>query len=826
MPLSPNLSVQIKQAALATLSPKLAASAKLSIANQVFPSGHVFRLVDTVLTVKQPAALVFVDLKPGANWGHPCVYQFYDPTSGKLLYTQDALFPPNLAGDIPLEIFHSPVVRPIIPISPVATPIVPAVPATTPGGPISPVVSPIPAQPIVPFRPPLKPIIGRILSRGLVSQVQVPASDAIEQRYAILWTSQISDRRHVEDLEFFWRLLVNVFGFPSANVYVLCYNGTIGSVDVTGSFGNWYGDNTAYQMKVHSSATTSNLQAVFNTLTGKLKPKDLLFIHTNNHGSTTGLCVDNSSVIAPSDFGTMLKGLPAYRALIVTMEQCFSGAFQSPTLTNSSAVDTVFASAVDANTSSDGASHFDPWALALAEALNGATASGGALSSKPIANLDGLVSIKAACDWAKANDTGSDDDPQYADQPPGCGSRIFLGLSPALPDQDGDVNADGCSEIVVTSPWGLGILEQLGGTMRQVAIAANGTRFGGWLLNTADNLVGPLAKFSGGSQAEIFISSPWGVGILQLSGTTLNAPMMQPNGTRFGGWLLNTADNLFGPAADFDGDGADEIFVRSPWGIGILKLSGSTLSCPMLQPNGTRFGGWLLNTADNVFGPAADYDGDGKAEILVVSPWGIGILKLSGNTMSAPMMQPNGTRFGGWLLNTADNSFGRAGDYNGDGKAELLVQSPWGIGLLELSGSTMSAPMMQPNGTRFGGWLLDTFNNVFGPSADYDGDGKVEVLITSSWGIGVLKLSGNTLSSPVMAANGTRFNGGWLLNTADNHFGPASSFEGGPVHELFISSPWGIGILRMNGNTFDALMLQPNGTRFGGWLLNTVDNQF
>jgi len=25
--------------------------------------------------------------------------------------------------------------------------------------------------------------------------------------------------------------------------------------------------------------------------------------------------------------------------------------------------------------------------------------------------------------------------------------------------------------------------------------------------------------------------------------------------------------------------------------------------------------------------------------------------------MAAPMMAPNGTRFGGWLLNTADNEF-------------------------------------------------------------------------------------------------------------------------------------------------------------------------
>jgi acyl-CoA hydrolase len=82
------------------------------------------------------------------------------------------------------------------------------------------------------------------------------------------------------------------------------------------------------------------------------------------------------------------------------------------------------------------------------------------------------------------------------------------------------------------------------------------------------------------------------------------------------------------------------------------------MTAPMMQPNGTRFGGWLLNTADNRLGTAADFDGDGRAEVLVSSPWGLGILEQAGTTMSAPTMQPNGTRFGGWLLNTADNDFG------------------------------------------------------------------------------------------------------------------------------------------------------------------------
>ena len=121
-------------------------------------------------------------------------------------------------------------------------------------------------------------------------------------------------------------------------------------------------------------------------------------------------------------------------------------------------------------------------------------------------------------------------------------------------------------------------------------------------------------------------------------------------------WLLNTKDNRIWSAADFDNDGKDEFFISSPWGVGILKLSGNTFTVPMMKPNGTRFNGWLLNTADNLFRQFEDLTGNGRANILVESKWGIGILELVG-TFKGSMMDPNGTRFGGWLLNTADNRF-------------------------------------------------------------------------------------------------------------------------------------------------------------------------
>jgi hypothetical protein len=388
----------------------------------------------------------------------------------------------------------------------------------------------------------------------------------------------------------------------------------------------------------------------------------------------------------------------------------------------------------------------------------------------------------------------------------------------------GDFDGDGRSEIPIRSPWGIGILERSGNTLVPVMMAPNGTRFGGWLLNTADNRLDLMADFDNDGRTEMLVSSPWGVGILKLSGGTLAAPMMAPNSTRFGGWLLNTADNRFGPVGDYDGDGAAEILITSPWGIGILKLSGSTFSVLTMAPNGTRFGGWLLNTADNRFGPVGDLDGDGRDEILVTSPWGVGLLKLSGGTLAAPMMAPNGTRFGGWLLNTADNHFGPVADYDGDGRGELLVTSPWGVGILELSGNTLAAALMAQNGTRFGGWLLNTLDNRLGLVADYDGDRAAEILISSPWGIGILKLSGGTFRVPMMAPNGTRF-GGWLLNTADNRFDLVGDYDGDGRVEILVTSPWGLGILELSGGTLAEEMMAQNGTRFGGWLLNTADNR-
>ncbi len=379
------------------------------------------------------------------------------------------------------------------------------------------------------------------------------------------------------------------------------------------------------------------------------------------------------------------------------------------------------------------------------------------------------------------------------------------------------------AQIPLASPWGIGVLAYAGTTLSSPTLKPNGTRFGGWLLNSGDNLFRETGDFDGDGRAEILVSSPWGIGILEKAGDTFGCPALQPNGSRFDGWLLNTVDNQMGPVGDFDGDGADEWLAISPWGIGVLEQRGNTFACLALQPNGTNLGGWVLDTTVDRFGPVGDLDGDGRDEFVVVGPAGIAVLKLSGATFTTIAQASTGSRIGDWLLNPDDNYFWPAADYLGDGRDDLLVTSPWGMGILTMSDGRLTSRAMVANGTRIGGWLLNTLDNRFAPVGDLDGDGRPELLVVSPWGIGVLDAAGGTWQNPWLAPNGTRF-GGWLLNTADNFFDVVADLDGDGRDEIVVTSPWGIGVLQFNG-AMQGLMLAPNGTRFsGGWLLNTADN--
>ncbi|KAH6667508.1 peptidase S8/S53 domain-containing protein [Halenospora varia] len=415
--------------------------------------------------------------------------------------------------------------------------------------------------------------------------------------------------------------------------------------------------------------------------------------------------------------------------------------------------------------------------------------------------------------------------------------RNLIPAAAKLRCRSADFDGDGKAEILVSSPAGIALLKVSGNGFSTSVNHTNGSWLQGtknWLLNTADNILGPVADFDGDKVAETLIVSPWGIGILKQTGSVLKPIMMQPNGawfvggTTIGSWLLNTSDNNFGVAADFNGDGSDEVIITSPWGLGILKRTGDTMVPLMMAPNGTRFlstgtDSWFLNTADNDFSQVGDFNGDGRKDIFVSSPWGIGILRLDGNTLRVLTMIPNGTRVGGWLLNTADNRFGPVGDFDGDGKAEILVSSPWGIGVLKFT-NVFTNPMLKPNGTRFGGWLLNTYDNSFSIARDFDGSKADSILVTSPWGIGIWKLAGNTMACPMLRPNRTSFApGGWFLTTTTDWLGSAAKYTRTDRCSVLIESGWGIGVLELSGDTMSAVAMKQNGM-VGSWKVDTSEH--
>ena len=384
---------RVRSNAYATLTPQTAATYHLGVVPHILRKGEILKLVDRKIKVPEDAVLVFEDQMPGANFGHPCRYLFQSPKDGSLLHTVEAMFPPEVA-DIALrpQYFHEPLAQP----------------ATH----------------------------SNIYAKVDWAKIKYYPWFVDDNRFALLWTSQISNRRHIEDTEFAYRILRHKFGFPASKIYVLCYDGTIDSTDYHGTdMATWVGDGTAYQMPVNGSATKANLQSTLTTISNRMNADSLLFVHTNNHGSQSGLCVDNSSVVTPAEWSTMLDGMNSFGTLVVTMEQCYSGAFLQPTLDHSKASRTSFASAVPANKVSAGDSHFDQWARTWFESVNGATAYGASLAHNPDANADGRVSVKEAFTYSDTYEYSNPyDDPQYGDMPVNCGSQIYLTKAPSLAD--------------------------------------------------------------------------------------------------------------------------------------------------------------------------------------------------------------------------------------------------------------------------------------------------------------------------------------------------------------------------------------------------------
>jgi hypothetical protein len=378
---------RVKATAFRRLSSKQRAKTNLHLDLRVHQTGETLGPRIQKITVDEPSILVFADDDPLANFAHDCRYLLFHPETGELRKEIHARFPPYLAKA---------------------------------------------PESLVPFHQPVRFVPNPNLYH-IWPAFRCPVLRPDGNRYAILY-SGMSDTRHLNDLEFCYRMLEDQYGFDPKNIYVLNYDGTLNTKD--GAPSSWPGDNTAYRIKVTGKGDRAAFQAAFNDLATKIGGDDLLFIHTNNHGDNSGgqsyICQYPSwDSYWANDFCTDMSVLPKFKSLIVMMEQCNSGGFNTPVVNNSPATNTSIASAAisteSSYSSSDG--NWDVFAYEWIASQFGHNPDGSALASNPDTNSDGSVEATEAYDYAQAND--SSDTPIY-DQSSAAGGNITLGQQYAL----------------------------------------------------------------------------------------------------------------------------------------------------------------------------------------------------------------------------------------------------------------------------------------------------------------------------------------------------------------------------------------------------------
>lgn len=200
----------------------------------------------------------------------------------------------------------------------------------------------------------------------------------------------------------------------------------------------------------------------------------------------------------------------------------------------------------------------------------------------------------------------------------------------------------------------------------------------------------------------------------------------------FSTWCHNTKAAV----GDFDGDGKSDIVCT-----GGSKWETVTDSIPVAYSNG-RQGGWQVETGeavtfnsmagagkDNAQFLLGDFDGDGKTDVVAFSP---------GNAaLSIPVAFSNSR--GDWTVVqgghalAADKTAAEVGDFDGDGRDDLLLLGPDTKGFVTVLYSKGRTGWAVKN-LSVGRWAnRATSEGVHRFVGDFDGDGRADICLSDSF---------------------------------------------------------------------------------------------
>ncbi|MEM6989974.1 MAG: VCBS repeat-containing protein [Myxococcota bacterium] len=261
----------------------------------------------------------------------------------------------------------------------------------------------------------------------------------------------------------------------------------------------------------------------------------------------------------------------------------------------------------------------------------------------------------------------------------------------------------------------------------------------GWVTSAADRgLAGRFTPTSKTQGQEIFFRNDDNAAVLQ------NRQSQWMVKTKANGWVgkwnLGAADRE--AVGDLDGDGFDEIWIRSAGWAGVLEYKGQTLRSTIVTKR--NIGRWVLAADD--WEHVGDLDGDGKDEVYLRRANAAGVVDFFGCPAKSQCSKP-GTltlasmhtdAIGAWTFGANDKEL--VGHFRTTNKEDVAIFNHDDVGLLGWSSTSKKLTLVKVQKGSVGGWNLGPADKHY--VGDFDGDGLDEVYVRSASWAGLLEWSG------------------------------------------------------------------------------------
>jgi MYXO-CTERM domain-containing protein len=325
------------------------------------------------------------------------------------------------------------------------------------------------------------------------------------------------------------------------------------------------------------------------------------------------------------------------------------------------------------------------------------------------------VAISNAAGW---------DDPKYS-------SSLRMG------DIDGDGKADACARGKDGVRCWLGSGTGLGTEV----VGPNLTDASGW----GDPAYGTtlrLADFDGDGRDDLCALAAKGVACWRSLGTSFGPQVDGPAWSTAAGYSSAKYYGTF-RTGDLDGDGRDDVCLRGPAGIECALSDGAGFPKKVSGPELSDASGWgdvsLWSTIR-----MADVTGDGRADLCARSKLDYQCWASTGFGFDRPVEVAAWSDAAGWNDPSNYRTI-RAVDLDGDGAAEICGRGDDGIKCYKPGGTN---PISGPAWTDAVGWSLPAYYDTI-RAGDVDGDGKADLCARAAAGFRCIPSTGTGFAGEV-----------------------------------------------------------------------------